>query len=656
MKWRREHWALLAILALAAVLRLGQLGSDVPFSAEGTQAPVLDAFWYLEAAAGPAEGSVPRFEVYYDLPVWSSLGRVWFAVFGVSLASAQALGAILALACVLLLWRVLRVSLGSRAALLGAAVLAVLYPYVTLSRTTLIYGPVTLGLLVAAAVWLRARARSGISRWAHQAAAWGVVLALGAVVRPPALALAGGLLLAQIQRSKWLRRPAALGAGLAVLTVITLLVLPGSGEWILECVSELGGVFAENVVRLRRKLSGSLTGELLLGRAFEWGFAPTAGGSPGFAVLAPGATGVAIVGCALAWGDWTRLTAARRETLLLFFGWGVAFVGGSLFMEAQARALRYYMILAPSVAALAAYVAASPPRPSELAWLPGLAGDAAAPEFGPVAAGGGFDRRVGVGVAVCGAFFWPFFSTLTFGASESVFLRALAGSLMAIFGWVVIAVWGRSALRDQMRRLLVPAAVVAAVLPGLARSVGPLRSPTWWMKDANTACASMLDPETVVLVGPYASVLSIGNRFQRSRATWIDTSTSTLDATLDGLRLPKGATPLAVGATHIALDEQQEFASALIGWLGKSGYELTLVAVVQVRPQGPKVLILRFPWASSAGYALTHFERRRLADDKHGLGAPEADRRLLTARASALVYQGKPDAARLLWRLSLPAR
>ena len=651
MNVERERLALLAILAVAAVLRFAAPGSDVPFSAEGTLAPALDAFWYLEAASGPAEGSQPRFEVYYDLPVWSSVGRVWFALFGASLASAQALGATVSLACVLLVWRLLRVSLGARAALAGAAVLAVLFPYVALSRTTLVYGPVTLALLVAAGIWLRARTAPTALRMAHQVMAWVIVLAVGWVVRPPALALVGGLLLAQLQRSPRLRKPAAACVGLSIAAFLTLLWLPGSGEWILECVSELGGVFAENVVRLRRKLGGSTTLTQFLSRAFEWGLAPTAGGSPGFALLAPGATVVAGLGCALAWADWARLTPARRETLLLFFGWAVAFVAGSVLMETHSRGLRYYMILAPSVAALAGYVAAAPPERSRLSWLPGFAGEG--PSVPAVSPHNGVEFRVGLGVAAFGAVCWPLLSAFTFGAEDQILFRALVGSIVATLGWVALSVWGRPVLRVRMRRMLVAPAIAAAVVPGVAKSTSALISPTWWTKNANTACASILDRDTVMLVGPYASVLSIGNGFQRSRGTWIDTSSHALAATIDGLRLPKGATPISIGATHIALDEEQAFASGLAGWLRREGYELALVAVVRTRPEGPKVLVYRFPWASSGGYLLTQFERRRLKDDKNTPAPGETDLPLLAARAAALEHQGKPRAARSLWTRSL---
>ncbi|MCO5170983.1 MAG: hypothetical protein M9894_32045 [Planctomycetes bacterium] len=148
----QERAALLALLVLGAALRLARPGADVPMAVEATDAPVQDALWYLEAATWEAEGLPRDLEPVppYDPPVWVEVGRAWFALAGgVSLASTQALGAVVSLLTALLAWRVARAALGPAGGLTAAGVLCTLYPFVWLSRTTLVYGPAALALTAA---------------------------------------------------------------------------------------------------------------------------------------------------------------------------------------------------------------------------------------------------------------------------------------------------------------------------------------------------------------------------------------------------------------------------------------------------------------------------------------------------------------------------
>jgi 4-amino-4-deoxy-L-arabinose transferase-like glycosyltransferase len=579
--------ALAAILLVGAALRLARPGADLPRDVEGTHAALLDAFWYMEAGAGPAEGSQPEAVPGYDPPVWRSLTRVWFTVAGSSLGSAQALGALVSLACLLLTWRLVHAHLGPRAGLAAAAVMATLYPTTMLGRTTLIYGPATLALLVAAALWLGGRERCRTQRVAGEAL--GLALALGTVlaVRPPALCLVGGLGLLALSRYPRLRWPAALAAGLGLVAWAAVLADPELLPKLLAPAIDAGGVWKQNAYRVLRKLEKGIGPLELLQRAAVWGTLPQAGGTPGFVSLAPAACAVAWLGAVLAWLDRRRLTRAQREGLLLFFGWGGAFAGGSLFLGEWSRPGRYTVLLAPPVAAFAGYAVERwfrPPAPTLAG--PGVAGDGAPPSPRRSAIDR-FEASTALVFALAGGSAWAHGLTLLRPVPPSrVLATALDGVLITLAAGAVVLVWSSKApARPRRPRAdLGLALAMIAAGPGLARSTVAVASATTHAIDAKEQAAPLFGPEQR-WAGPYASFLAFGEGAQRIRAPWIDTRTlNRTIASLDGS-----------GITHVAVDAAQAGSAKLEERLAAAGRPLERVATLQ--PRGPRgVPLWVFTW------------------------------------------------------------
>jgi len=613
----RELAALAAILAVAGLVRCGAPAADVPAEPGVSAAPVLDAFWYLEAASGPVEGVGLEPERAYDLPVWTAVARTWLRGAGVSLVTVHLLGALVSLATVLALWRLVRAGLGPGPALAAAAVLAALYPSVLVGRTTLIYGPMALVLLAAAALWLRGRScarREG--RLACELGAWLAVGVLVVVVRPPALALAGGLALGHLVRSRAPLRLAAVLAGGGALGVLAGRALRpdlwGDLRYRLELhLSE--GPWWESVWGLLRL--GGVPWSSGAGGAPRMGLTHAYTGS-GYFGLAAGALVAAAVGVALAGRRWRRLGPAGRETLALAIGWVATFALGAALMKD--RPLRYFAIVGPPVAALAGYGAAAcwrearervgpAPRGRSDA-LAGLAGGWLAPHTAELLAGRPLAFAPTLGVAALGAVAGAAGVRLAGVRSPSARAARSAG-------------WGL---------------LLVATVPGLVRCGVLLARPTWETRRANALVPRLVGSEAH-LAGPFASVLALGNGLERSRAPWIRTEPSELAGVIERLE--------ARGITHLALTDAQARGAALEPRLRAAGVELDLVAVLRVGgPPGWPVLVFRFPWAERVGYRPSAYERRRA---RRTLVA-ETDPGLLEARLAALRYRGRAPRLRAL--------
>lgn len=661
-----EVAAVLAVLAVGGALRLARPGADVPARVEMTDAPVQDALWYLEAATGPAEGLPRDLEPIpaYDPPVVVHTARVWLTLAGVSLGTLQAFGALASLATILLVWRLVRAALGPIEALTAAAVLATLYPFVALSRTTLVYGPGTLALTAAAAMawsagrraprdraWLEAAAwlaltlsavgvldlslatratwawattglAATFAAWAALrrarpqmawrvclgAASWAVVLATTLALRPPLAALAGGLALVHVARA---RRPLR---ALAALSLVGLLA--AAALWL----ADPGQLRAQTADRLARYVSpDALTPAGLAHRLLRLGGelrGPT--GSGYLSLAGAGASLAAALGVFAATSRRRHLTPAAGDLVAIVGGWGVAFLLAAAAIDY--RPLRYFVILAPPLAVFAGLgvgrlvreVAERAPRraaPRELllgaAWGALVASHALELLAGP--------RALDDLLAAAGA-----------GGAAAAGLLALDPIARA-----------SSALRLGLGVIV----LAAATLPGAITSALDLRRPTWRTIAANRAAGLALGPRASV-AGPHASILTLGHRIARRRAPWIDASPDRIDSTIARLR--------DVGATHLALGIQQATSSGLLEALAASGQETTLVGIFD--PRGTPVLLVRLRGWESTGYELSPFERRRLAE---AAPAPEENGDLLLARVRALAYQGKSAQAAAIARLSL---
>lgn len=399
MTRRREALALSGIVALALLLRLGACGADVPLHDGISYAPVQDAFWYMEAAVGAAEGYPVEAEPVYDVPVWVPVARVWLEVWGASWTSACALAAVWGAVLVVATWRLARAALGPVAGLSSALVLATLYPQVIQSRVPLIYGPLAVWLLAAAAVWLSGRGQTPLRRAACELLAWGMVLGAVVAVRPPAAAFLGGLAAAHCAR---LRRGRQLFAAGAAALLVGLGLLAALGPSALEPpLRVLGWLAPESAGTLRYRLGLHLAERLDLSalalRALGF-FGPLgADRGSGYAELAPGACSAAGLGAVLVLARWWSLRPAARELLALLLGTLATFVVGGLLMEQ--RPLRYFLLVGPTLAVCAGCVVSW--TLSERWRLPGLEVRAAtrravAGLVLAVAVAGGLARGVGL--------------------------------------------------------------------------------------------------------------------------------------------------------------------------------------------------------------------------------------------------------------------
>lgn len=663
MTRRHERAALVAILAVAAALRLLCPGADVPARLERTDAPIEDALWYLEAASGPAEGlprdlePLPR----YDPAVWVQVARTWFAVAGVSLGSAQALGALVSLATLLVTWRWLRAALGPVAALVAAAVLATADPFAGLARTTLVYGPGTLALTCAAALawaagrplprgraaleaaaWLAlalaafaalerawpahdlvqpavmVRAATGaclvaaLERWhvlrktrpevAYRlllaGAAWAIAAGALLTLTPPVAAIAGGLALLHLARADRPGRVALALAGAAVLGGALLLADPAQSERLSRYLNPAALAPAELALRILR-----LGGE-------ERGTSGT-----GLVPLAPGLWLAAAAGVALTARRWRALAPGRREGLALVAGWAGLWLLGAVVMEY--RPLRYAVVIGPPLAA--------------------LAGMAVADLLDARSVARGRARVVTATLCLLAALVATHALELLAGPRSPPDLR------LAALGGVSVALALRSVVphaSPDLRRALGALVLAGAVFPGLVVGGLDLARATWLTRDANHAAKLALGPRAS-LVGPHASVLALGHGLTRRRAAWIDVSPPSVDATIVELR--------RIGATHVVLGLQQERTSGLRTALAARGVKTTLVGLFL--PRGTPVLLLRLPWSGELGYELSPFEAREDAA-RSSTPAAETDRALLLTRVRTLAFQGAPEAAVAVARAS----
>ncbi len=620
---RAWQGGLAVVLAVAAALRLVALGADVPAWAEDSAAPLLDAWWYVHAAVCAADGVPVEVITGYAPPVWTSIARLWFEAFGAGPRSAHALGAVVGVTVVALTARLVASMLGRRAGLAAAALLAVDPLHVALSRSTLVYGPATLALVVAAAAWWRGARSPAPGAWRLRALGWALAAAVPLAVRPPAAGLLAGLLAGELAlaRSRGRRAlgPAALAAGVLALVAALLLVLD----------LDPGRVVSDNLDRLRR-YSGRIDGPVdLLERLARVG-SPRAGASgSGWVALAPVTAALAALGVG-------GLLAGRARpggstiALAALGGWGGAFVLGAALLDV--RPLRYFLVVAPVCAAFAGWAVVGRHRQD--------AGDR-----------GGWTSAAAM--AAWGAVVGPH-------ALEVVSPRPgrLALGLAALTGGVLLPVLhavgarGDRGTASTLRRVgpwLLGIAALAALAGALRVRAAPRHALT-----ANAVTPRLLGVAPH-LAGPYAGLLAAGHPIRRSLAPWIGTDVVSTDrGAVVGLWDPSRhgmwsrstwvpvdpgairATTLRASATaerlaeervtHVVVDALQEEATSLLDVLRRLGFEHELAAVLDGGP---------------APILLVHVGPRGLAED---LVAPK-DPVVARARIRALAWSGRTRAA-----------
>jgi len=590
-------------VALGVLLRLLLPGVDGPAELEGTEAPLQDAFWYLEGAAGTVEvGRELEPEPFYDPPVWTHVARTWFRLAGVSWGSAHVLAGLVSCATLLLTWRVATATLGHLSAACAALALATLVPAVALGRSPLIYGPVGLALVVAAAAWLAGRRRPSPQRLALEAAAWAVVLLAVAFVRPPAGALAGGLGLASLVRA---RRP---GPALAALAAVAL--TGGLVVWAFDPFQ----VVAENRLRVERYLAPDLSVSALWLRCLRLGV------GTGLGPLAPALLAAAGLGTLVLLRGWRTLPPASREAAALALGWAATFALGAVLLDY--RPLRYALVAAPPLALLGGVGVAGLVRASR-----------------PSAPPPGWAVVLGGGVGMVGG--GNLLDLLRGGAASTPALLVAAGVGAAVAGAGVAGALDRPLRRVTPRlwHLLALGLGLGLAAPGALTALTVALRPTWRARDAQAAVGRMLSPGAS-LAGPYASWAALGHGLERRRGAWIVLAPEAVrDASIARLR--------ELRTTHLVLGLEPAVNASVVRCFEEAGAPLELVGAFEAPLAGP-VLIFRFAWASGGGYRLSPFERRREVDRRGGPIEAEGDPALHAARACALILDGDPGRARRL--------
>jgi len=227
---RRERVVLLAILLVAAALRLGyvlSLRGDVLF-----EHPILDEQHYVADARALADGRAE------DAPYWQPPGIIYFLaacvrLFGAGLTAPRVVQALISTAACLLVFAIGRRLFGAAVAL-GAAAIVALHGVVIFESAELLPPTFILALDLAALWWLL---RAQEDQRARTAFAAGITLGVSALFAPTVLPFAAAAAL-------WLRRgrlivALALGVLLPIAPVTARNHAHG-GEWVL--VSTNGGL------------------------------------------------------------------------------------------------------------------------------------------------------------------------------------------------------------------------------------------------------------------------------------------------------------------------------------------------------------------------------------------------------------------------------
>lgn len=599
------------VAAVAALARLPRLGADLPLDVETTNAPALDAFWYLQEAAARADGVLVEPAPAYDLAPWTLVARGWFAVFGGGYVQACALGAALGIATVILVFLAAR-PLGERAALGGALLLAVSYPFAQQGRSPLIYGFVALVLIAAAALFVRGTRGS-------RACAWAIALAAPFYLKAPAAALLGGLALAELARSE---RP---------LRVLLLLLGGGAACAALVVVADPGSIWTLTRQRLANYVGDFDAGELalralLLGARSEHA-GDAAANASGVAYLSPGPLALAAIGAAFAWRDLRGASGPRRDALAVALGWAVAFVMAAA--PFTYRPIRYFVPVFPAACL--------------------LAGHALERLLGPAPDAGTRPRAIATVIlaapfgALLGAHATDVVAAFFHRPAPLTWLLAVAFSGSAL---VTLAFVFRLSVPRVACRLVAIGLICLATLDGL-RDMRAVVGAQGTSENARAVFARVVGPRAV-LSGPYSTFLAIGTGRERR-----------LGATLGVPATPEDfARELRQrGYTHMALDVEQGYRSHLQGRLAAAGAPMHLVAVFYVRLE--PVFVYRFDWAEELGYTLTPFEEGRRLEERHepdaaehafeGAGALD-DSELVLAHVRALVHGGDWEQAKVAAR------
>ncbi len=182
-------------------------------------------------------------------------------------------------------------------------------------------------------------------------------------------------------------------------------------------------------------------------------------------------------------------------------------------------------------------------------------------------------------------------------------------------GAIVLGVGTVLGVRRPPRWAGLAAVLALALLPGAVRSTWELTRLSTHGMQANHAIPKVLEAESAVLVGPYASFLALGHGIERRRAGDFRTDSDAYFAMTLQLLKPDDAP----WATHLAVDAGQERNAQAVKRFSQRGLDLHAVAVLTpYGPRGIPVFVFRFPWAQERGYPLSPHELRLVELTKEG--------------------------------------
>ncbi len=212
-------WSL--ILGAALALRLFNLAADAPTTLSWSGAPFTDEGLYSHAARNRVLFGVWRTDEWDNRlvsPLHDALAYLVFRWLGVGYVQLRLLSVLLAMVALAVFWRLLRVDLGERLALLGAALWGLDYFWLQFSRLGLLEPGMVAWLVIGA--WLWRRSLDGGAAWAL---ASGVAIGIAWVWKSLALLVVPAPLLALLLLDPaWPRRRVAAGytAGLGAVLVV----------------------------------------------------------------------------------------------------------------------------------------------------------------------------------------------------------------------------------------------------------------------------------------------------------------------------------------------------------------------------------------------------------------------------------------------------
>lgn len=688
--WTALALALVVLVALAA--RLPALEADPPLEVEETNAPLLDAYWYLVQPmrlAGLGVAAAERAPAPYDRPLHTALAAPVLAATGARSWAPALVGVVPGVLSVLVAFEAVRRAAGLRRALLAGLLLATSWPYVALNRTPLVYNGLAFCLVAGLAAETLRRGVAG------RALALGLALAGAFALKVHGLVLVGGIAASWALEAERPKRPGdlvRLSIGLSVpMLVLALLARIFPDE------------VRDNAHRILRYLAPDLSPLALVRRAFDL---PLEIAVPR---LAPGLVAAAVAAPGLALADPPR---GRRDRRLLATatGWLVAVGVGAVLLDYRPH--RYLEVAYPPLAILAAFSVTRAlelrPRPARrsasqaaaLAASAFLSTNAALGAAAQIletwdsapslqAALGGVPLRLAAALTAA-AVAWIVSrsrgaTSATPGRPPGPGRGLVVGALAALLADVVLASasallvradaslpvahalaarelrWGVAggigtvagvlAARDATARLarisslaLASLALLGSVGYDATRLVAYYRGASRSVLEARDAVAAVLGPRAV-LAGPYAPMLGFGNR-----VAWRWNLAP--DLTVDDAHVVERLRE--IGVTHLALDPQHAANYGPRLFDPKHGLARDLVARVYVRRQ--LVLIHRFEWARPPAYEPSPFE---LAADAERDGELDRSRDLFAAASaggSGIAFEALARTASATGHLDLAAR